>query len=192
MPRVEPRGRATERALWRMVASDFDRLLGVARSLIARFHDVSEPTYFTRVPLNRGAHESLKLVDGTDLSRGLRLGGEMINQPTEDWYVPIRPIRASRAGLHSASVTVSVWEPPLWGGMPAAELLLRFELEDAGVKANQVIAVHCAASGRATISRYVYDQQRAETGYDGERRSVDDATPTEIAAMIEVVRQLTE
>jgi len=96
-------------------------------------------------------------------------------------------VHAFESALTSAGITVSVWEPPSWDGVEAADLIVRLVY---GTKplANQEIALRASADERVTLTHYVYDHQLAETGYEGDDFQSREPSADEVEALVTLVR----
>jgi hypothetical protein len=115
----------------------------------------------------------------------------ILNNPTEDWYVPITPIHATPAQLADAYVSASLWEPPTWS-WSAAEIEIRLVFQDDDKRAFEAIGVREVPNQERTLYRYTFDDQRAETGYEGEERTTMPVDLPALRDFLEVIRAITE
>lgn len=145
---------------------------------------------FTHVPVVVEPSTALALVRDSSLGSMLVADGVLLNTPTSEWYVRVEPVRASMEALQSVGVTASTWEPPRWD-YRAAELTVRLVYADGERKANQELRLHASSSRPLSLSRWTYDQQRAGTGYEGEKPVFRVPADNEVADMLDLVQRLT-
>lgn len=168
-------------------AEDVYRL---AAALRRRHGEPGEKVTFTHVPVLVPPAKALDVLRSSTLKGLLFASGALLNTPTPDWYVPVLPVRADDSALVEVGVTASTWEPPSWG-FTAAELTVRLVYAADGKKASQELRMHAAAGKSPSLSRWTYDHQRAETGYEGERPMRAEPDAGQLRDMLALVRQLT-
>ena len=115
--------------------------------------------------------------------------GALVNDPTDEWYVPITPVHAKPELVVDAYVSASRWEPPTWS-WSAGEIEARVVFEEDGKRAYEAVGVRVTPNEPPTLFRYVFDMQRAESGYEGDARTSRPADSRAVENFIEVVRSV--
>ena len=160
----------------------FDDVFALAAEL--RRREPSDKVTFTHVPVVVEPSEALALVRASSLGPLLLDEGAVLNTPGTDWYVPVLPVRSDPAALTDVTVTASTWES-------AAELTLRMVYVEGEAKAKEELRLYAAAGRAPSLSRWSFDHQRFQTGYEGERRQEVEPTDTQVEDVLALVRRLT-
>lgn len=107
------RGRARAVADARQVRADagaqsFD-LVFSASSALRRKHPPEKSDWtFSLIEVSTRPTEALALLDAAGFGSLMTIEGALLNAPTEDWYVPIRAVRALAANRTKVTVVASV------------------------------------------------------------------------------------
>jgi hypothetical protein len=167
-----------------------DDVYALACSLRSQYATPDERVTFTHVPVTLGALAVLSKLRSSRLAPFVAPEGTALTHPEHPWYGPVELIHASEAALVAAKLTASTWEPPMWD-FRAAELAISLVYEGTNARAQQRLVLH-ATEHATTLTRVFYDEQRAETGYEGDDRATADITKAQVIDFLLVVRESTE
>lgn len=168
-----------------VTAEDVIRL---ASALRRRHGPAPDGATFTHVPVRAAPGEVLAQLRASSLGTVLLDEGALLNVPTDDWYVPVKPVRADSAALVEVGVTASTW-----GRLrrTAAELVLRLVYAAGDATASQDLRLYARRGETPSLTRWTYDRQRAGTGYEGDDRLECGPDPAHLRDMVTLVRRLT-
>jgi hypothetical protein len=142
---------------------------------------------FTHLRIEVAPQEVLRRLRSSAVEALLLPDGTLLNDPTEDWYVPITPVHAQPELLVDAYVSASLWQPPTWD-WSAGEVEVRIVFDEGGKRAYEAVGVWAAPDKATNLYRYSFDTQRAETGYEGAGRFSLTATPTAVVDLLSIVK----
>ena len=124
--------------------------------------------------LRSSAVEALLLPDGT-----------LLNDPTEDWYVPITPVHAQPELLVDAYVSASLWQPPTWD-WSAGELKSVLYSTKAARRRPRLLGFGHAPD-KAPGDLLSFDTQRPKRGY-GARAILADSYTDGVVDLLSIVK----
>jgi hypothetical protein len=162
-----------------------DEIYRLAVTLRERDGDPAEKVTFTHCRTTAAPAQVLTRLRDSTVGDLLVPEHALITHPTHHWLTPVAPVHASMKTLLAAGVTASTWEPPDWDFV-AAELTAWLRYEEGGARAQQRLSLTSWTTG-ITLTRFLYDEQRAETGYEGGDRLSIEPTQTQIADFLTVV-----
>lgn len=142
---------------------------------------------FTHLRVEVAPQEVLRRLRSSAVEALLSPDGTLLNDPTEDWYIPITPVHAQPELLVDAYVSASLWQPPTWD-WSAGEVEVCIVFDEGGKRAYEAVGVWAAPDKATNLYRYSFDTQRAETGYEGAGRISLTATPTAVVDLLSVAK----
>ena len=168
--------------------SCFDVVYREAAELRQRFQSHGSAVSFTLVPVQVSPQALLSMLADSVVADLLLPEGSLLNDVSSPSYVPISPVHARALEATGVGITASTWSPPSWD-FDAGELIIRvvFGME---VKAAEELTLYAAKDRPPRLSRSIFDHQRAETGYEGERRVTLEPTVEDAQSFVGLVRQI--
>lgn len=143
---------------------------------------------FSIVDVPIPALDVLQLIDEAGFGSLMTPPGALLNSPTENWFVPIQAVYARPEFLTHANVVVSVWDRAQWE-RDSAKLELRVHYES-GHHAHDAIGMRVTEDRKSELTHCTYDQQRSQTGYEGEHRTERAADDRQVTAFVALVLRL--
>jgi hypothetical protein len=165
-----------------------DVVIKVAAALREGHRQRGDRVSFTHIPVSIKPSRVLELLHRSSLADLLAAPGAPLTHPERPWYGPTLLVRAEDAALVAAGVTASVWDTPTWG-FEAAEVVIWVTFANGTARAQQRLSLHSRES--RTLTRVFYDEQRAETGYEGDDRVAVIPTEEQVADLLEIARSAT-
>jgi hypothetical protein len=175
------------------MSTDADLVMTMARELRRSPNKIllrgvdPDAVSFTHLPVSVPPDEVLHRLRNSSARERVLSDGDLMNSPRDDWYVDLLPVHSDADRLVDAYVSVSLWEPPEWQWI-AGELEVRLVFEENGKRAHEAIGISARPGEPAVLYSYVYDHQRAETGYEGDGRSTQEAQGSVVEDFLHLVR----
>ena len=166
-----------------------DELFALASRLRAEHAAAGERVSFTHVPVQLSPAAVLVELRESHLAPIVAPEHSRLTHPERPWYGPVQLIRASADLLAKVRLTASTWDPPTWT-YHGAELTIALVYERDGNRAQQQLSLH-EAEGGPTLTRVFYDEQRAETGYEGDDRLTVVPTAAQVIDFLRIVSDCT-